>query len=97
MSFVKPTDRGSILNFIQSRNLPEHERRRRYFPHIIVTLNEGQNHSQWYQNVEFSDVFRHAKFERKKLICNYPNKSQCFKMLSLVMSFITPNLKEIDL
>ena len=27
-----------------------------------VTLNEGQGHPNWYQNVDFSDWYHHIKF-----------------------------------
>ena len=38
-----------------------------------VTLNEGQGHANWYQNVEFSGLYHHHKFE--KFICKCMNTS----------------------
>ena len=32
--------------------------------HITVTLNEGQCHPKWYQNVKLRGLYHHTKFER---------------------------------
>ena len=29
-----------------------------------MTLNQGQGHPNWYQNVELSGLYHHTKFER---------------------------------
>ena len=32
--------------------------------HATLTFNEGQGHSNWYQNIEFTSFYLHTKFER---------------------------------
>ena len=44
----------------------EKEEEKKIFP-ITVTLNEGQGHLNWYQNVELSGLYHHTYFERNRL------------------------------
>ena len=33
-----------------------------------MTLNEGQSHPNWYENVELSGLYHHTKFERNQSV-----------------------------
>ena len=69
MSFNKPADQSRILNFIQiNLEILEKMSAEGFFHHISLTLNEGQGHSNWYQNVEFSRVYHRTKIDRKYLL-----------------------------
>ena len=48
----------------QHLNLHENGQHKFLISYTIVTLNEGQGHPNWYQNVELSDIYHHTKFER---------------------------------
>ena len=53
MNFNKPTGCGNTLNFIQSNTyICEKMDTDGFDFHTTVTLNKGQGHPNWYQNVE---------------------------------------------
>ena len=63
-SFKKITGFGSILNFIQIEQFIRKWVQIFFISHATVTLNEGQHQSSWCQNVVFSGLYYHTKFER---------------------------------
>ena len=60
---------GSILNFIQIHwEIFKKPAKEILLSQTIVIFNEGQNHSNWYQTVEFRSVHHHIKFERNQFM-----------------------------
>ena len=66
MSFNKSTGYDNRLNFIQinSNILEKIDTIFFIISYTPVTLNEGQGHTHWYQNIELSGLHHHTKFER---------------------------------
>ena len=56
---------GGILNYIQTDcETYEIMSTKLLVFHLTVILNKGQGHSNWNQNVAFSGLYHHIKFER---------------------------------
>ena len=62
MNFNKQTGWGKLLNFIPiDIKICEKMDTKFFISQAPVTLNEGQGHPNWYQNVEHSGFYHHAK------------------------------------
>ena len=64
VSFHKPTDCGSKMIFIQTMKFLRKWTQEYTISHTTVILNKSPGHPNWYQNIELSSVYHHAKFER---------------------------------
>ena len=52
----------SILKFVRKR-IPKF-----FIFHTTVTLNEGQGHPNWYQNVQLTSLYHQIKFKRNRSV-----------------------------
>ena len=69
MSFNKLTGCGNTLNFIKTHcKISQKTDEEVLIPQINVTLNQGQGHPNWYENVEFSGPYPYTKFERNQSV-----------------------------
>ena len=69
MSLKISTGHGSILNFNKiDMKFARKSVQKFLLPHISVTLNEHQGHSNWYKATQLSGLYHHTKFERSQSV-----------------------------
>ena len=67
-SLNKPTGCGSILHFIKIDSEISRKMTAVFNFSYNVTLNEGQCHPNWYQNVEFGGLYHQTKCKRNQSV-----------------------------
>ena len=69
MSLNRPTGHGNITNFIQiDREICEKMRTEVSAFSYKCDLEEHQDHSNWYHNIQFSGVYHCTNFERNQYL-----------------------------